>query len=481
MSQHDRYISPFSTRYSSDEMQYIFSDDNKFRTWRRLWVALARAEMEQGLTNITPEMVAELEAHVDDINYEVAIAREKLVRHDVMSHVYAYGQQCPKAAGIIHLGATSCYVGDNTDIIVMRQGLELIRKKLIGVLAKLSRFAEEYKDMPCMAYTHCQPAQPTTVGKRATLWANELVMDLAEIDHRLATLQLRGVKGTTGTQASFMELFKGDADKIRAVDASIAKEMGFAPDAVIPVSGQTYSRKVDAFILNALAGIAQSCMKFATDLRLLANFKEMEEPFEKNQIGSSAMPYKRNPMRCERICALSRYLMVDVLNPAITAGTQWFERTLDDSANKRIAMAEGFLAADAILNILLNVSDGLVVYPKVVRARVMAELPFMASENIMMKAVKKGGDRQELHERLREHAVAAAAVVKQEGKPNDMIARVEADPAFGLTREEIEAELSPEAFTGRSAEQVTEFLRDVIQPVLDANAEDVGQHVELNV
>ena len=481
MSQHDRYISPFSTRYSSDEMQYIFSDDNKFRTWRRLWVALARAEMEQGLTNITPEMVAELEAHVDDINYEVAIAREKLVRHDVMSHVYAYGQQCPKAAGIIHLGATSCYVGDNTDIIVMRQGLELIRKKLIGVLAKLSRFAEEYKDMPCMAYTHCQPAQPTTVGKRATLWANELVMDLAEIDHRLATLQLRGVKGTTGTQASFMELFKGDADKIRAVDASIAREMGFAPDAVIPVSGQTYSRKVDAFILNALAGIAQSCMKFATDLRLLANFKEMEEPFEKNQIGSSAMPYKRNPMRCERICALSRYLMVDVLNPAMTAGTQWFERTLDDSANKRIAMAEGFLAADAILNILLNVSDGLVVYPKVVRARVMAELPFMASENIMMKAVKKGGDRQELHERLREHAVAAAAVVKQEGKPNDMIARVEADPAFGLSREEIEAELSPEAFTGRSAEQVTEFLRDVIQPVLDANKEDLGQHVELNV
>jgi adenylosuccinate lyase len=321
MSQHDRYISPFSTRYSSDEMQYIFSDDNKFRTWRRLWVALARAEMEQGLTNITPDMVAELEAHVDDINYEVAIEREKLVRHDVMSHVYAYGQQCPKAAGIIHLGATSCYVGDNTDIIVMRQGLELVRKKLIGVLAKLGRFAEEYKDMPCMAYTHCQPAQPTTVGKRATLWANELVMDLQEIDHRLAVLQLRGVKGTTGTQASFMELFKGDADKIRAVDASIAKEMGFDPKAVIPVSGQTYSRKVDAFILNALAGIGQSCMKFATDLRLLANFKEMEEPFEKNQIGSSAMPYKRNPMRCERICALARYLMVDVLNPKVIRST----------------------------------------------------------------------------------------------------------------------------------------------------------------
>ena len=332
-------------------------------------MALARAEMNQGLTNITPDMVAELEAHVDDINYEVAIEREKLVRHDVMSHVYAYGQQCPKAAGIIHLGATSCYVGDNTDIIVMRQGLELVRKKLIGVLAKLARFAQEYKDMPCMAYTHCQPAQPTTVGKRATLWANELVMDLQEIDHRLATLQLRGVKGTTGTQASFMELFKGDADKIRAVDASIAEEMGFDPKAVIPVSGQTYSRKVDAFVLNALAGIGQSCMKFATDLRLLANFKEMEEPFEKNQIGSSAMPYKRNPMRCERICALSRYLMVDVLNPSFTTGTQWFERTLDDSANKRVAMAEGFLATDAILNIMLNVTDGLVVYPKVVRSR----------------------------------------------------------------------------------------------------------------
>ena len=481
MSQHDRYISPFSTRYASDEMQYIFSDDNKFRTWRRLWVALARAEMQQGLDNITPAMVAELEAHVDDINYEVAAAREKLVRHDVMSHVYAYGQQCPQAAGIIHLGATSCYVGDNTDIIVMRQGLELVRKKLVGVLAKLARFAGQYKDMPCMAYTHGQPAQPTTVGKRATLWANELVMDLGEIEHRLATLQLRGVKGTTGTQASFMELFKGDADKIRAVDASIAREMGFDPEAVIPVSGQTYSRKVDAFILNALAGIAQSCMKFATDLRLLANFKEMEEPFEKNQIGSSAMPYKRNPMRCERICALARYLMVDVLNPSFTAGTQWFERTLDDSANKRVAMAEGFLAADAILNIMLNVTDGLVVYPKVVRARVMAELPFMASENIMMKAVKKGGDRQELHERLREHAVAAAAVVKQEGKPNDMIARVEADPAFGLTREEIEAELSPEAFTGRAPEQVEEYLREVIAPVLEANAEDVGQKVELNV
>ena len=481
MSQHDRYISPFSTRYSSDEMQYIFSDDNKFRTWRRLWVALARAEMKQGLTNITPEMVEELEAHVDDINYDVAIAREKLVRHDVMSHVYAYGQQCPKAAGIIHLGATSCYVGDNTDIIVMRQGLELIRKKLIGVLAKLARFAEEYKDMPCMAYTHCQPAQPTTVGKRATLWANELVMDLQEIDHRLAVLQLRGVKGTTGTQASFMELFKGDADKIRAVDASIAEEMGFDPEAVIPVSGQTYSRKVDSFILNALAGIAQSCMKFATDLRLLANFKEMEEPFEKNQIGSSAMPYKRNPMRCERICALSRYLMVDVLNPSFTTGTQWFERTLDDSANKRVAMAEGFLAADAILNIMLNVTDGIVVYPKVIRSRLMAELPFMASENIMMSAVKKGGDRQELHEKIRVYAQQAAKVVKEEGGKNDLIERICADSSFGLDYEEIEAILKPEDFTGRSAAQVEEFLADCIRPLLEENRALLGEKAELSV
>ena len=481
MSQHDRYISPFSTRYASDEMQYIFSDDNKFRTWRRLWVALARAEMKQGLTNITPEMVAELEAHVDDINYEVAIEREKLVRHDVMSHVYAYGQQCPKAAGIIHLGATSCYVGDNTDIIVMRQGLELVRKKLIGVLAKLAKFAEEYKDMPCMAYTHCQPAQPTTVGKRATLWANELVMDLNEIDHRLATLQLRGVKGTTGTQASFMELFKGDADKIRAVDASIAEEMGFDSEAVIPVSGQTYSRKVDAFILNALAGIAQSCMKFATDLRLLANFKEMEEPFEKNQIGSSAMPYKRNPMRCERINALARYVCIDTLNTAMTSSLQFFERTLDDSANKRIAVAEAFLGVDAILNIMMNVCDGLVVYDKVVRARVMNELPFMATENIMMDAVKKGGNRQELHEKLRVHSQAAARVVKEEGGKNDLIDRICADPAFMITREEVEAILRPEQFTGRSCEQVEEYLHDVIRPLLAENADLLGEKQELSV
>ena len=481
MSQHDRYISPFSTRYASDEMQYIFSDDNKFRTWRRLWVALARAEMNQGLDNIPPAMIAELESHLDDINYDVASAREKLVRHDVMSHVYAYGQQCPQAAGIIHLGATSCYVGDNTDIIVMRQGLELVRTKLVGVLAKLARFAKEYKDMPCLAYTHGQPAQPTTVGKRATLWANELVMDLGEIEHRLETLQLRGVKGTTGTQASFMELFKGDADKIRAVDAEIAKEMGFDPSAVIPVSGQTYSRKVDAFILNALAGIGQSCMKFATDLRLLANFKEMEEPFEKNQIGSSAMPYKRNPMRCERICALSRYLMADVLNPSFTAGTQWFERTLDDSANKRVAMAEGFLATDAILNIMLNVTDGLVVYPKVVRSRLMAELPFMASENIMMQAVEKGGNRQELHERLRQHAIAAGKQVKEEGLPNDMVERIAGDPAFGLTREEIEAGFIPENFVGRAPQQVEEFLANILQPIFARYPEALDQNADLSV
>ena len=475
---HDRYISPFSTRYASDEMQYIFSDDNKFRTWRRLWIALAKAEQRQGLA-ITDEQIAELEAHKDDINYEEAAAREKLVRHDVMSHVYAYGLQCPKAKGIIHLGATSCYVGDNTDVIIMRQGLELVRGKLIGVLSNLAKFAETYKDMPCLAYTHCQPAQLTTVGKRATLWMNEFYMDVQEIEHQAASLALRGVKGTTGTQASFMELFGGDSAKVKAVEADVCAQMGF--DKVVPVCGQTYSRKVDYNVLSALGGLAQSAMKMATDIRLLANFKEMEEPFEKNQIGSSAMPYKRNPMRCERICALARYLMIDVLNPAMTAGTQWFERTLDDSANKRIAMAEGFLAADAILNILLNVSDGLVVYPKVVRSRVMAELPFMASENIMMKAVKKGGDRQELHERLREHAVAAAAVVKQEGQPNDMIARVEADPAFGLTREEIESELQPEAFTGRAPQQVEEYLDSYIRPLLAANPDDVGLQAELSV
>ena len=478
MAQHNRYISPFSTRYASDEMQYIFSDDNKFKTWRRLWIALAKAEKAQGLA-ITDEQIAELEAHKDDINYGDAIAREKLVRHDVMSHVYAYGLQCPKAKGIIHLGATSCYVGDNTDVIVMREALQLVRKKIIGVLANLAKFAEEYKAMPCLAYTHCQPAQLTTVGKRATLWMNELYMDLEEIDHQISQLALRGVKGTTGTQASFVELFSGDSAKIKAVEADVCAQMGFAK--VVPVCGQTYSRKVDYNVLSAVAGLGQSAMKMATDIRLLANFKEMEEPFEKNQIGSSAMPYKRNPMRCERICALSRYLMVDVLNPSFTTGTQWFERTLDDSANKRVAMAEGFLATDAILNIMLNVTDGIVVYPKVVRSRLMAELPFMASENIMMQAVEKGGNRQELHERLRQHAIAAGKQVKEEGLPNDMVDRIAADPAFGLTREEIVAGLVPENFVGRAPQQVEEFIANVLKPIFDANPDAVERHASLSV
>lgn len=475
---HNKYISPFETRYASPEMQYIFSEDNKFRTWRRLWIALAKAEKEQGLA-ITDEQIAELEAHKDDINYEDAIRREKECRHDVMSHVYAYGLQCANAKGIIHLGATSCYVGDNTDVLVMKEGLALVQKKLVGVLALLAKFADQYKEMPALAYTHLQPAQLTTVGKRATLWMNELYMDYEEITARMNALALLGSKGTTGTQASFVELFEGDSDRIKAVEASIAAELGF--EKVVPVSGQTYSRKVDFQVLSALSGLAQSAMKMCTDIRILANFKEMEEPFEKNQIGSSAMPYKRNPMRCERVCALARYLMVDVLNPAFTAGTQWFERTLDDSANKRIAVAEAFLAADAILNILLNVCDGLVVYPKVIRSRVMAELPFMASENIMMSAVKKGGDRQELHEKLRQHSIAAAAQVKEEGKPNDLIERVVNDSSFGLTHADIDGVLVPEHFTGRSAQQVSEFLQDVIAPVLQAHPEATGLQAELSV
>ena len=475
---HDRYISPFQTRYASEEMQYIFSEDNKFKTWRRLWIALARAEQRQGLP-ITDAQLAELEAHKDDINYEVAQAREKEVRHDVMSHVYAYGVQCPSAKGIIHLGATSCYVGDNTDVIVMRQALTVVRRKLLNVIALLADFAEKYKEMPALAYTHLQPAQLTTVGKRATLWLNELMMDLEEVDHRIGSLALLGSKGTTGTQASFVELLDGDDAKIKAIEDDIAAEMGF--EKVVPVSGQTYSRKVDAMVLNALAGIAQSAMKFANDLRILQNFKEMEEPFEANQIGSSAMPYKRNPMRSERICALARYLMVDVLNPAFTAGTQWFERTLDDSANKRIAVAEGFLAADAILNILLNVCDGLVVYPKVVRARVLNELPFMATENIMMQAVKKGGDRQELHERLRQHSIAAGKVVKEEGGSNDLIERVLADPAFQLSEAEVAELLRPEDFIGRAPKQVEEFLDGVVRPVLAANRALLGERAELSV
>ena len=475
---HDSYISPFSTRYASKEMQFVFSEDNKFRTWRRLWIALARAEQKQGL-EITDEQIAELEAHKDDINYEDAQRRERECRHDVMSHVYAYGLQCPKAAGIIHLGATSCYVGDNTDVILMREGLQIVRRKLLNVMALLAKFADKYRGLPCLAYTHLQPAQLTTVGKRATLWLNELYMDYLEVEHRLDSLALLGSKGTTGTQASFMELFGGDSAKIKAVEQDIAQAMGFTK--VVPVSGQTYSRKMDYFVVSTLSGIAQSASKFSYDMRLLQNFKEMEEPFEKSQIGSSAMPYKRNPMRSERVSSLSRYVMVDTLNTAITAGTQWFERTLDDSANKRIAVAEAFLGVDAILNILINVCDGLVVYEKVIRQRVMNELPFMATENIMMDAVKKGGNRQELHEKLRVHSQAAARVVKEEGGKNDLVERIAADPAFMVTREEIEAILQPEKFIGRSKEQVEEYLAGIIAPLLQENKELLGEKQELSV
>ena len=478
MNKYETYESPFCTRYASEEMQYVFSAQKKFSTFRRLWVALARAEMKLGL-DITQEQVDELEANVDNIDFAVAEAREKEVRHDVMAHVYAYGQVCPKAKGIIHLGATSCYVGDNTDVIVMRDALQIVKRKLINVIANLSAFAEKYKDMPCLAYTHLQPAQLTTVGKRATLWTQDLLMDLEEIEYRIKSLRLLGQKGTTGTQASFVELFGGDSEKIKALEKMIAEEMGF--DSCFPVSGQTYSRKLDYQVASALAGIAESCSKFSNDIRILANFKEIEEPFEKNQIGSSAMPYKRNPMRCERITALARYVMIDSLNPAFTAGTQWFERTLDDSANKRIAIAEGYLAVDAILNIMLNVTNGLVVYDKVIRQRVMRELPFMATENIMMQAVKKGGDRQELHERIRQHSIAAGKIVKEEGGENDLVDRIAADPMFMITKEEIEATLQPEHFTGRSAEQVTEFLKGYIKPVLEANKEVLGEKAELSV
>ena len=472
------YESPFSTRYASKEMQFLFSAEFKFKTWRRLWIALAKAEKELGL-DITDEQIAELEAHKDDINYEVAEAREKEVRHDVMSHVYAYGVQCPKAKGIIHLGATSCYVGDNTDIVTMREAMKVVKRKLLNVIALLSDFALQYKDMPALAYTHLQPAQLTTVGKRAALWINELLMDLEEVEYRLENFRLLGSKGTTGTQASFVELFDGDSQKIKKLDQLIAASMGF--DKVVPVSGQTYSRKVDAQVLNTLGGIAQSASKFANDLRILQNFTEMEEPFEAHQIGSSAMPYKRNPMRCERICALARYVIVDTLNPAFTAATQWFERTLDDSANKRISIAEGFLAVDSILNIMINVCDGLVVYPKVIEQRIMRELPFMATENIMMSAVKKGGDRQQLHEKLRVHALAAAKRVKEEGLENDMIDRICADPAFHITKEEIAGVLKPIHYVGRSVEQTEEFSRDVIGPILEKNKEVLGEKVQLSV
>lgn len=474
----DSYESPFCTRYASKEMQYVFSADKKFQTWRRLWVALARAEMKLGLP-VTKEQVEELEQHITDINYDVAEQREKEVRHDVMSHVYAYGVQCPKAKGIIHLGATSCYVGDNTDIIIMKDALQVVKRKLINVLALLADFAEQYKDMPALAYTHLQPAQLTTVGKRATLWMNEFLMDLEEIEYRIDHLKLLGSKGTTGTQASFVELFDGDTAKIKKLEKMIAEEMGF--EEVVPVSGQTYSRKVDAQVVAALGGLAQSASKFSTDMRILQNFKEMEEPFEAHQIGSSAMPYKRNPMRSERITSLARYVIIDTLNPAFTSATQWFERTLDDSANKRISVAEAFLATDSILNILMNVCNGLVVYPKVIEQRVLKELPFMATENIMMEAVKKGGDRQELHEKLRTHSIAAAKVVKEQGLENDLIDRICADESFHLTRSEIDGILEPKNFTGRAPEQVVEFLKECIYPVLKKNRDILGESAELSV
>ena len=465
----DRYTSPLSERYASKEMQYIFSQDKKFRTWRKLWIALAETEMELGLSEngkpvITQEQIDELKAHAEDINYDVAREREKLVRHDVMSHVYAYGQQCPKAKGIIHLGATSCYVGDNTDIIIMAEALKLVKKKLVNVLDELSKFADQYKDLPTLAFTHFQPAQPTTVGKRATLWMQEFSMDLADLDYVLGSLKLLGSKGTTGTQASFLELFDGDQETIDKIDPMIAEKMGFK--ACYPVSGQTYSRKVDTRVVNVLAGIAASAHKFSNDIRLLQHLKEVEEPFEKTQIGSSAMAYKRNPMRSERIASLSRYVMIDALNPAITSATQWFERTLDDSANKRVSIAEAFLAVDAILNIYINVTGGIVVYDKVVNRRVMEKLPFMATENILMQSVKKGGNRQELHERLRTHSHGAAAKVKLEGGANDLIQRIVDDPAFPLTEEEIYAELDPKRYIGRCASQVEELVAYTIQPIL---------------
>jgi len=475
---YSQYESPFSARYASKEMQGVFSAQKKFSTFRRLWVALARAEMKLGL-NITQDQVDELEANVDNIDFEAAQEFEKKLRHDVMAHVHAYGLVCPKAKGIIHLGATSCYVDDNTDIIVMRDGLNIIKRKLINILSNLAEFADKYKAMPCLAYTHLQPAQLTTVGKRATLWMNELLIDLEELEFRIKNLKLLGQKGTTGTQASFVELFNGDDEKIDKLEQMIAEEMGF--DAVFPVSGQTYSRKVDSQVLSTLGQIAQSCSKFSNDLRILANFKEMEEPFEKNQIGSSAMPYKRNPMRSERITSLSRYVIVNTLNPAFTSATQWFERTLDDSANKRISIAEAFLGVDSILNIMLNVTNGIVIYPKVINKRVMAELPFMATENIMMQAVKKGGDRQELHEKLRQHSIAAAAVVKQEGGKNNLLERIASDKAFGLSINELEAVMQPERFTGRAEKQVTRFLNDFIKPLLEKNKELLGETAELSV
>ena len=474
----DRYVSPLSERYASKEMQYIFSPDMKFRTWRKLWIALAETEKELGL-NITDEQIEELKAHAEDINYDVAKERERLVRHDVMSHVYAYGVQCPKAKGIIHLGATSCYVGDNTDIIVMTEALKLVKKKLVNVLAELAKFADEYKNQPTLAFTHFQPAQPTTVGKRATLWMQEFCLDLEDLDYVLGSMKLLGSKGTTGTQASFLELFDGDQETIDKIDPMIAKKMGFKE--CYPVSGQTASRKVDTRVVNVLAGIAASAHKFSNDIRLLQHLKEVEEPFEKTQIGSSAMAYKRNPMRSERIASLSRYVMVDALNPAITSATQWFERTLDDSANKRLSVPEGFLAIDGILDLCLNVVDGLVVYPKVIEKHMMAELPFMATENIMMDAVKAGGDRQELHERIRVLSMEAGKHVKEEGKENNLLELIAADPAFNMTLEELQKSMEPSRYVGRAPRQVDNFLKNVVNPILEENKELLGVKAEILV
>jgi len=472
------YESPFCSRYASKEMQYIFSADKKFTTWRKLWVALARAEMKLGLP-VTEKQVEQLEKNIENIDYEVAQKREKECRHDVMSHVFAYGEVCPNAKGIIHLGATSCYVGDNTDLIIMRDALQIVKRKLINVISQLSKFATEYKSMPALAYTHLQPAQLTTVGKRATLWINEFLMDLEELEYRLTNIPFLGSKGTTGTQASFVELFEGNSEKIKNLEKMIAEEMGF--ENVIPVSGQTYSRKIDSQILSTLSGIAQSASKFSNDMRILQSFKEMEEPFEKGQIGSSAMAYKRNPMRCERITSIARYAMIDSLNPAFTAGTQWFERTLDDSANKRISVAESFLAIDSILNIMINVTSGLVVYPKIVHNRIMNELPFMATENIMMDAVKKGGDRQALHEKIREYSMEAGKRVKQEGLDNNLCELILKDPDFGITQEEMNSILNPVNFIGRSSEQVDEFISEHINPILEKNKNILNEKVEINV
>ena len=475
---YDRYQSPLSERYASREMQYIFSPEKKFRTWRKLWIALAEAEKELGLP-ITQEQIDELKAHKDDINFDVAKEREKLVRHDVMSHVYAYGLQCPNAKGIIHLGATSCYVGDNTDIILMTEALKLVRKKLVNVMAELASFAEKYKDQPTLAFTHFQPAQPTTVGKRATLWLMELKLDLDDLDYVISSMKMLGSKGTTGTQASFLELFDGDHEKCRKADQMIAEKMGFT--GCFPVSGQTYSRKVDSRVLSVLAGIAQSAHKFSNDIRLLQHLKEVEEPFEKNQIGSSAMAYKRNPMRSERIASLANYVMADMMNPMLVASTQWFERTLDDSANKRLSIPEGFLAVDGILDLYLNVVDGLVVYPKVIEKRLMSELPFMATENIMMDAVKAGGDRQELHERIRELSMEAGRNVKAEGRDNNLLELIAADPSFNLTLEELKKTMDPKKYVGRAPQQVEEFLDEVIRPVLEENKDLLGIKAEINV